>query len=105
MPLSASTVVAVGGLPVILSRPLDLRAHNAPGGFIMAASAPASFSNLLEKALSEPGVISRAYHAFHGYSLGNQLLALIQCAERGIMPGPIRDVHGLEGKGPLCAQG
>lgn len=29
------------------------------------------------------------YRAFHGYSLGNQLLALVQCHERGLPPGPI----------------
>ncbi len=29
------------------------------------------------------------YSAFRGYSLGNQLLALFQCVERGIQPGPL----------------
>ena len=51
-------------------------------------SAP-QFAELLNRALSEPGVVSRAYTAFHGYSIGNQILALVQCAERGIPPGPI----------------
>ena len=50
---------------------------------------PATFSELLEQAVKEPGVISRAYTAFHNYSLGNQLLAWAQCMERGIQPGPI----------------
>jgi antirestriction protein ArdC len=31
----------------------------------------------------------KAYSAFHNYSLGNQLLALVQCQLRGIEPGPI----------------
>jgi hypothetical protein len=29
------------------------------------------FAELLSRALSEPGVVSRAYAAFHDYSLGN----------------------------------
>src|SRR5207248_5841776 len=37
----------------------------------------------------QPGTISAAYSAFHGYSVGNQLLALFQCGARGIRPGPI----------------
>jgi len=48
-----------------------------------------NFSELLAKAVSEPGTISAAYTAFHGYSLGNQLLALAQCHLRGIQVGPI----------------
>jgi antirestriction protein ArdC len=39
--------------------------------------------------VSRPGTVSAAYSAFHGYSVGNQLLALLQCHERGIQPGPI----------------
>jgi hypothetical protein len=31
----------------------------------------------------------RAYSAFYNYSLGNQLLALVQCQMRGLQPGPI----------------
>jgi antirestriction protein ArdC len=31
----------------------------------------------------------KAYSAFHFYSLGNQLLALVQCQMRGLQPGPI----------------
>src|SRR5688572_25600110 len=52
------------------------------------ASSP-DFAALLERALTEPGLIHSAYFAFHGYSLGNQILALIQCQNRGIEPGPI----------------
>jgi hypothetical protein len=47
------------------------------------------FARLLEQAITEPGIVNRAYFAFHGYSLGNQLLAMIQCADRGIELGPI----------------
>src|SRR5262245_38080958 len=48
-----------------------------------------TLTELLRSAVEEPGTISRAYSAFHNYSLGNQLLALAQCVERGITPGPI----------------
>src|SRR5688572_977596 len=55
----------------------------------MATPAPATFAQLLEQAVEEPGRISSAYTAFHHYSLGNQLLAWAQCTTRGIQPGPI----------------
>ena len=55
----------------------------------MATPAPASFAQLLEHAVNEPGILSSAYRQFYGYSLGNQLLALSQCMTRGIQPGPI----------------
>src|SRR5580765_7261300 len=49
----------------------------------------ASSSDLLRSAVTEPGIISSAYFAFHSYSLGNQLLALAQCKERSLQPGPM----------------
>jgi hypothetical protein len=57
------------------------------------------FGDLLARALVEPGIISTAYTAFHGYSIGNQILALVQCAERGITPGPIATFVGWKEKG------
>jgi antirestriction protein ArdC len=44
---------------------------------------------LLDEAVKKPGFIHEAYSRFHNYSLGNQLLALFQCFERGIQPGPL----------------
>jgi len=44
---------------------------------------------LLDEAVKKPGFIHEAYTRFHNYSLGNQLLALFQCFERGIQPGPL----------------
>ena len=55
----------------------------------MAAVAAATFSDLLQQAVTKPGTISAAYSAFHQYSVGNQLLALGQCMARGIQPGPM----------------
>jgi antirestriction protein ArdC len=50
---------------------------------------PASFAELLQSAVTEPGILSKAYQQFHSYSLGNQLLAWGQCQARGIQPGPM----------------
>lgn len=47
------------------------------------------WAELLQRAISEPGVIESAYTRFHNYSVGNQILALIQCRAREIEPGPI----------------
>jgi hypothetical protein len=47
------------------------------------------WSALLE-AVNKPGLIMKAYSAFHPYSTGNQLLALVQCQLRGLQPGPIK---------------
>jgi antirestriction protein ArdC len=66
---------------------------------------PPQFVDLLSWALSEPGVVSRAYSSFHGYSIGNQLLALVQCAERGILPGPIATFMGWKEKGRHVRKG
>src|SRR5712691_9173024 len=63
------------------------------------------FVDLLSRALNEPGVVSRAYSAFHGYSIGNQLLAFFQCAERGITPGPIATFMGWKDKGRYVRKG
>lgn len=63
------------------------------------------FTDLLSRALSEPGVVSRAYSSFHGYSLGNQMLALMQCTERGIQPGPIASFMSWRGKGRQVRKG
>jgi len=48
-----------------------------------------SWAALLDEAVKRPGYIHEAYTRFHSYSTGNQLLALFQCFERGIQPGPL----------------
>ena len=65
----------------------------------MTASAHSTFANLLQQAVTEPGTISRAYTAFYGYSIVNQLLAWAQCIQRGISPGPIATFVGWKDKG------
>lgn len=72
----------------------------------MAANPAApDFAALLEKAVTEPGTISAAYFAFHGYSLGNQLLAMFQCEARGIQLGPIASFNGWKERGRHVRKG
>jgi len=71
----------------------------------MAQTVSIDFTTLLTRAVSEPGIISKAYSAFHGYSIGNQLLALFQCAARGIEPGPIATFMGWKDKGRSVRKG
>lgn len=54
------------------------------------------WSDLLKAAVTEPELILKAYSAFHGYSISNQLAALIQCHLRGIEPGPINTYPGWQ---------
>jgi hypothetical protein len=42
------------------------------------------WSALLVEAVNKPGLIMKAYSTFHSYSLGNQLLALVQCQMRDV---------------------
>src|SRR5438093_9344512 len=44
---------------------------------------------LLNEAVTKPGALMKAYSLFWNYSLGNQILALIQANQRGIPLGPI----------------
>ena len=48
-----------------------------------------NWSELLQRAVTEPGAISSAYSTFHEYSMGNAMLAMFQCAARDIPLGPI----------------
>jgi len=71
----------------------------------MGATAPASFADLLRSAVTDPGIISDAYRQFHNYSLGNQLLAFVQCVQRGIQPGPLSTFVGWKEKGRHVRKG
>lgn len=53
-----------------------------------------TFAELLDKALTEPGIVSQAYRAFYNYSVGNQLLAMWQCKERNLPIGPLSTFKG-----------
>jgi hypothetical protein len=65
----------------------------------------ATFADLLRTAVEQPGRLHRAYFAFHGYSIGNQLLALMQCAERGIAPGPMASFNKWKERGRCVQKG
>ncbi len=71
----------------------------------MSTSAPATFAHLLERAVHEPGVLSGAYRQFHNFSIGNQLLALVQCETRGIPLGPIATYQGWRNLGRYVRKG
>lgn len=48
-----------------------------------------AWSAMLSDAVTQPGIISKCYSTFHGYSIGNQMLAWSQCVTRNIPLGPI----------------
>jgi len=60
---------------------------------------------IIRQAIAEPGLIHEAYSRFHGYSLRNQLLAMIQCVQRGIMPCPLATYPGWERLGRHVMRG
>lgn len=64
-----------------------------------------SWTQILTDAVHTPGRMLEAYPAFHAYSIGNQLLALSQCYQRGITPGPINTFHGWQAFGRAVKRG
>ena len=48
-----------------------------------------AWSTMLIDAVTQPGIISKCYQAFHNYSMGNQLLAWSQLQGRGMGLAPI----------------
>ena len=54
------------------------------------------WSGLLKAAVSEPGLILKAYSNFHTYSLGNQIAAIVQCCQRKLEAGPINTYVGWQ---------
>ena len=63
------------------------------------------WSALLIEAVNKPGLIMEAYSAFHNYSIGNQILALVQCQLRGLEPGPINTFPGWQALGRTVKRG
>src|SRR5919205_1378187 len=63
------------------------------------------WSALLVEAVNKPGLIMEAYSAFHNYSIGNQILALVQCQLRGIQPGPINTFPKWQTLGRIVKRG
>lgn len=65
----------------------------------------ARFTDLLREAIEKPGTIHAAYTAFHTFSLGNQILALTQCIERDITPGPLATFPRWKDRGRFVRKG
>jgi hypothetical protein len=68
-------------------------------------STPINWQTLLNEALTKPGIVSEAYSRFHNYSIGNQILAFVQCAMRGLQPGPIATFPGWKALGRYVKRG
>jgi antirestriction protein ArdC len=71
----------------------------------MTTENAAQWSRLLIEAVTKPGILHAAYSYFHNYSLGNQLLAISQCYERGIEPGPMATFLGWKERGRHVRKG
>jgi hypothetical protein len=63
------------------------------------------WSDLLQQAVTQPGLILKAYSSFHGYSIGNQIAAIVQCHSRSIEPGPINTYPGWQKLGRQVQKG
>jgi hypothetical protein len=63
------------------------------------------FRVLLNEAISKPGTLMKAYSLFWNYSLGNQVLALIQAHKRGIALGPIASFNRWKEVGRYVKRG
>jgi hypothetical protein len=101
-PVATSAASAAGGSALSQERFDSLR----PSDHSPTAErfAPA-WSELLHRAIAEPGLISDAYTRFHGYSLGNRFVALIQCEMRGLEPGPLNSFNGWRKLGYAIQEG
>ena len=63
------------------------------------------WQQILIEAINKPGLISKAYTTFHEYSIGNQILAMVQCLVRGILPSPISTYRGWQSLGRQVRRG
>ena len=76
-----------------------MRRHSKPSPDVPKWSA------LLIEAVKKPGLMMQAYSAFHNYSIGNQILAIVQCQLRGLEPGPINTFPGWQELGRTVKRG
>jgi hypothetical protein len=47
-----------------------------------------NFSQILSEAITKEGKLLEAYRAFYNYSLGNRILAVIQCEKMNLTISP-----------------
>lgn len=71
----------------------------------MTTLATNKWTDLLSQAVTQPGLILKAYSSFHGYSIGNQIAAIVQCHMRGIEAGPINTYPGWRKLGRQVKRG
>jgi antirestriction protein ArdC len=64
-----------------------------------------NWQDLLIEVVNQPGKIMAAYMAFHNYSIGNALLALSQCHQRNLTPGPLNTYKGWQELGRYVRKG
>jgi len=64
-----------------------------------------TWKDLLNEVITEEGVISEAFKAFHNYSVGNQIMAWTQCKQRGIQPSPIATMRNWNRMGRKVKKG
>jgi len=64
-----------------------------------------NFSQILIEAIKTPGKLLEAYKAFHNYSLGNRILAVIQCEEMNLPISPIATFNQWKSKGRYIKRG
>src|SRR5256712_3241282 len=78
---------------------------------VMANSQPTErhqeiqFRRLLDEVVTKPGTLMKAYSLLWNYSLGNQILALIQAKRRGIALGPIASFNRWKDLGRYVKRG
>lgn len=64
-----------------------------------------TFSQLFTTIVEEPGIIHDAFTRFHNYSLGNQILAFVQCRQRGLQLGPLATYPAWQAMGRQVRKG
>jgi hypothetical protein len=82
-----------------------MRATSGNSGHQPAVREHPEWAELLVKAVNTPGVISNAYRRFWNYSVGNQILAWMQCMQRRIELGPIHTFLGWKDLGRYVKKG
>jgi antirestriction protein ArdC len=63
------------------------------------------WAKLLQDAVQEPGKVMEAYERFWPYSVGNQILAAVQCGQRGLELGPLNTFQGWKAVGRAVKKG
>jgi len=64
-----------------------------------------NYTELLQEAITKEGKLLEAYRAFHSYSLGNRILAAMQCEAMGLSISPLATFNQWKGKGRFVKKG